>query len=281
MNKPHTPNVPQNYDLTGRVALITGCGGLLGPIHAEALLECGATVVVTDIEEQKIDRTVERLSEKYNTDQLLGRRMDVANYSSVKNVFQSILDQVNAVHILINNAALDPKVGSMGGDTSRFEYFPLKDWDDQVRVGLTGTFICSQVFGTAMAANGDGVIINIASDLSVIAPDQRIYQNSHPNKDEHPVKPVAYSVVKTGVIGLTRYLATYWANRGVRVNALSPGGVYADQPKCFVDKVESLIPMGRMAEKDEYVGAIQFLCSDASRYMTGQNLVIDGGRSVW
>ena len=132
-----------------------------------------------------------------------------------------------------------------------------------------------------MAAKGRGVIVNIASDLSVIGPDQRLYHRDGVADGEQPVKPVSYSVTKTGLVGLTRYLATYWADKGVRVNALSPGGVFAGQPPVFVDRLQQLIPMQRMAVPNEYVGAIQFLCSDASRYMTGQNLVIDGGRSVW
>jgi len=132
-----------------------------------------------------------------------------------------------------------------------------------------------------MAQRGSGVILNIASDLSVIAPDQRLYRREGLPEEQQPVKPVTYSVIKTALVGLTRYLATYWADQGVRVNALSPGGVYNGQGEEFVTRLTNLIPMGRMADHDEYRGAIQFLCSDASRYMTGQNIAIDGGRSVW
>ena len=131
-----------------------------------------------------------------------------------------------------------------------------------------------------MAKRGSGVILNIASDLSVIAPDQRLYQRADRSADQQPVKPVTYSVIKTALIGLTRYLATYWAQQGVRVNAISPGGVYTQQDPAFVKRLTRLIPMGRMADRDEYRGVVQFLCSDASRYMTGQNIVVDGGRSV-
>jgi NAD(P)-dependent dehydrogenase (short-subunit alcohol dehydrogenase family) len=132
-----------------------------------------------------------------------------------------------------------------------------------------------------MASRGRGVILNVASDLAVIAPDQRLYRDPSKAPAEQPVKPVTYSVVKTGLIGLTRYLATYWCDRGVRANAISPGGVYNGQPEDFVTRLSGLIPLGRMADADEYKGAIVFLCSDASSYMTGQNLVIDGGRSAW
>jgi NAD(P)-dependent dehydrogenase (short-subunit alcohol dehydrogenase family) len=133
-----------------------------------------------------------------------------------------------------------------------------------------------------MAQRGAGVILNIASDLGVIAPDQRLYRRDDATFEaEQPVKPVTYSVIKHGLVGLTKYLATYWAERGVRVNALSPGGVYTSQDPVFVDRLVALIPMGRMAKVTEYRAAVQFLCSDASRYMTGQNIVVDGGRSVW
>lgn len=150
----------------------------------------------------------------------------------------------------------------------------------QLDVGLKGAFICSKVFGSEMAKQGKGVIINIASDLSIIAPDQRIYKSDNSIESQN-VKPITYSVIKSGLIGMTKYLATYWSESNVRVNALSPGGVYENQNSEFVDRLTKLIPLGRMASPDEYKSAIQFLCSDASSYMTGQNLVIDGGRSVW
>ena len=148
-------------------------------------------------------------------------------------------------------------------------------------VGLRGAFLCCQTVGTEMAHRGRGVILNVASDLALIGPDQRIYRREHLPDHLQPVKPVTYSVVKSGLIGLTRYLATYWAPSGVRVNSISPGGVYNDQPDEFVAKLSGLIPMGRMATLSEYQGAILFLCSDASSYMTGANLVIDGGRTCW
>ena len=187
------------------------------------------------------------------------------------------------VDILVNNAALDPKVSSSGVTSStRFENFTLDNWSLELDVGRTGSFLCSQVFGSCMASRGlGGVILNIASDLSVIAPDQRLYSVQGLAHHEQPVKPVTYSVIKSALLGLTRYLATYWADQGIRSNALSPGGVFIDQPVEFVQRLTSLIPLGRMASVDEYRSAIQFLCSDASAYLNGQNIVMDGGRSVW
>jgi NAD(P)-dependent dehydrogenase (short-subunit alcohol dehydrogenase family) len=161
------------------------------------------------------------------------------------------------------------------------ENFSREQWDMELSVGLTGAFLCSQIFGEAMATNGKGgVILNIASDLSVFAPDQRLYRKDGLSDDMQPVKPVTYSVIKAGLIGLTRYLATYWADKGVRSNALSPGGVFNNQGEEFVQRLSNLIPMGRMANREEYRGAVQFLCSDASAYLNGQNIVMDGGRSV-
>ncbi len=186
--------------------------------------------------------------------------------------------------ILVNNAAIDPKVKGEQGvlESSRLEHFPLEQWDLQLAVGLTGAFLCSQVFGSAMARDGKGgVILNIASDLSVFSPDQRLYRRDGLADDKQPVKPVTYSVIKAGLIGLTRYLATYWAECGVRANALSPGGVFTGQSEEFVQRLTALIPLGRMASLDEYRAAVQFLCSDASAYLNGQNIVMDGGRCVW
>jgi NAD(P)-dependent dehydrogenase (short-subunit alcohol dehydrogenase family) len=194
----------------------------------------------------------------------------------------AILDRFGRVDILINNAANNPKIeASSGSAWSRFEQFPLDVWEADLSVGLTGAFLCSQVIGSEMARRKKGVILNIASDLAVIAPDQRLYRQDGLPDSQQPVKPVTYSVVKTALVGLTRYLATYWADAGVRVNAISPGGVYNGQSEEFVMRLSSLIPLSRMAHVDEYKGAILFLCSDASSYMTGANLVIDGGRSSW
>jgi NAD(P)-dependent dehydrogenase (short-subunit alcohol dehydrogenase family) len=274
----------EKFDLTGKTALITGAAGLLGIEHAAALLESGARVVLTDIREDSLTFTRDRLAERFGTEKILTQAMDVSEPASIRTVAESLLQSAVRIDILVNNAAIDPKVKAEQSvlETSRLENFPLDQWNLQLAVGLTGAFLCSQVFGTEMAKDErGGVILNIASDLSVFSPDQRLYRKSGLPEGSQPVKPVSYSVIKTGLVGLTRYLATYWAANNVRCNALSPGGVYNGQGDDFVKTLTSLIPMGRMARKDEYRAAVQFLCSDASGYMTGQNIVIDGGRSVW
>lgn len=274
----------EKFDLAGRTALITGASGLLGLEHAEALLESGATVVLTDIRAAALDVAVQRLSEHHDRTRILTVVMDVTDRAAIDAVAAMLSQRGLRVDILVNNAAIDPKVKGDQGvvETSRLEHFPAEQWDLQVAVGLTGAFLCSQVFGSLMASDGKGgAILNIASDLSVFAPDQRLYRKDGLPDEFQPVKPVTYSVIKAGLVGLTRYLATYWADKGVRCNALSPGGVYNGQGKEFLERITSLIPLGRMADKDEYRAAVQFLCSDASAYMNGQNIVMDGGRSAW
>lgn len=272
------------FDLSGRTALITGGAGLLGTEHAAALLESGATVILTDISLSGLEAAKASLAQEIDPDRLHCQIMDVADRASIQGLAGELNAQGRRVDILVNNAAIDPKVKGEQGvmETSRLEHFPLEQWNLQVAVGLTGAFLCSQAFGTAMAGDGKGgVILNIASDLSVFAPDQRLYRKPGLAEDLQPVKPVTYSVIKAGLVGLTRYLATYWADRGVRCNALSPGGVFNGQGEDFVRRLSALIPLGRMAGRDEYRAAVQFLCSDASAYMNGQNVVMDGGRSVW
>jgi NAD(P)-dependent dehydrogenase (short-subunit alcohol dehydrogenase family) len=272
------------FDLSGKTALITGAAGLLGAEHSAALLECGADIILTDINSNSLTVVKKSLLESFKNNRIEAFVMDVSNLESIKEVFSNLNRLGLRIDILINNAAIDPKVKDDTDliELTRFENFSLDQWNHQIAVGLTGAFLCSQVFGTAMAQDQKGgVILNISSDLSVIAPDQRLYRKSKLNDELQPVKPITYSVIKSGLVGLTRYLSTYWVDREVRCNSLSPGGVFNGQSDEFVKRLSSLIPMGRMAKHDEYQAAIQFLCSDASSYMNGQNIVIDGGRSVW
>lgn len=272
------------YDLTGRTALVTGAGGLLGRQHVAALSEAGARVVVTEIGLAQAEAAVAALKQNAPSADLVALAIDVTSQDSVRAASEQLVSRGVTVDILVNNAAIDPKVTLSPGvmHSSRFEAFPVPQWQTEIAVGLTGAMLCAQEFGGQMAKRGCGVVLNIASDLGVIAPDQRLYRQPQVTREEEqPVKPVTYSVIKHGLIGLTKYLATYWADHGVRVNAISPGGVFNNQDPAFVERLTRLIPMGRMADVDEYRAAVQFLCSDASSYMTGQNLVMDGGRSVW
>ncbi|MDT5269274.1 MAG: hypothetical protein QOH49_1460 [Acidobacteriota bacterium] len=270
------------FDLKGRVAVITGGAGLLGVKHAEALAGAGAAPVLLDLPQSGAAARAQALADEFGVP-ASAFGADITRADEVGRALEAVLERHGRVDVLINNAANNPKMESRSGvQWSRLENFPPEQWEADLAVGLTGAFLCSRAFGAEMARSGrGGVILNVASDLAVIAPDQRIYRQEGLLDEEQPVKPVTYSVVKTGLIGLTRYLATYWAEAGVRVNAISPGGIYAGQAEDFVTKLTNLIPLGRMARADEYKAAVLFLCSDASSYMTGQNLIIDGGRSCW
>ena len=282
INNSRASVVKNAFDLADRVAVITGGAGLLGIRHAEAIAEMGGIPVLVDLDCDQAMTQAAKIGSEYGV-KATGLKADITKPEDVSNVLASVLENFRRIDILINNAANNPKMdaATQKSHASRLEKFSLETWNADLAVGLTGAFLCSQIIGAELARRGKGVVLNIASDLSVIAPDQRIYQDDTLLSDEQPVKPISYSVVKHGLIGLTRYLATYWANRGVRVNALSPGGVYADQEQTFVRRLTNLIPMGRMAHQDEYEAAIVFMVSDASSYMTGANVLMDGGRTVW
>jgi len=271
------------FDLNGRVALITGGAGLLGSKHAEAIAELGGIPILVDIDQGSCDQVSQRIRNEFGV-ACIGIRTDITDSKQVIELRERVLAELGRVDILVNNAANNPAVGSEGLDqahSSRLEVFSVEIWNQDIAVGLTGAFLCARTFGPVMADQGGGVILNIASDLALISPDQRLYRKPGLHEHAQAVKPVSYSVVKSGLIGLTRYLATYWAEQGVRCNALSPGGVFVDQDEAFVQRLSQQIPLGRMAEKDEYKAAVAFLVSDASSYMNGSNLVVDGGRTVW
>ena len=266
------------FDLTDKTTLITGGCGLLGVKHAEAILEFGGKVILSDV--ISVDEgswIVDKLERKYDTDRVTFEWMDVTK----ETLIQQVIDKYDKIDILINNAAIDPKVEDGMGWKNKFEHLELKSWNKTIDFILNGTFLCSKLVIKKMLGTGleseycreGGVILNIASDLSIISPDQRIYDDG--------VKPASYGVAKAGVVNLTKYLATYLAKKNIRVNSLSPAGVYNNQSEEFVSKFSNLIPMDRMAEQDEYKGAVVFMCSDASSFMTGHNLVVDGGRTIW
>jgi len=270
------------FDLTDKVIVITGGTGLLGRQHAQAIAAFGGIPVLLDLKQNEIDNFSQELNKRYKC-KAIGFAIDITDEEKIEQVCNIIIAEFGKVDVLINNAANNPKVdaSSTVKNASRLENFPLELWNQDIAVGLTGSFLCAKYFGKKMAQHGYGNIINVSSDLGIIAPNQNLYKQDNVADDMQNVKPVSYSVVKTGLIGLTRYLATYWADKGVRSNALCPGGVYNEQGEVFVQKISNLIPMRRMANIDEYQGVIVFLASDASSYMNGAIVTMDGGRSCW
>lgn len=270
------------FDLTGRSVVITGGAGFLGRKHAEAVAAYGAVPLLLDIDGEAVRRVAEDLKARFTID-ARGYAVDITQEEQVLRACTAILEQFGSVDVLINNAANNPAVldGGAMKYSSRLEEFSLPQWQQDMDVGLTGSFLCAKHFGKVMADRGKGSIINISSDLGVVGPNQGLYRQEGLPEDMQNVKPVTYSVIKTGIIGLTRYLATYWARKNVRCNALCPGGVFNGQPEEFLTRINALIPMERMAHPDELQGVIVFLASDASSYMTGAVLSVDGGRTCW
>jgi NAD(P)-dependent dehydrogenase (short-subunit alcohol dehydrogenase family) len=281
-NFPELPSLPALFDLNGRVAVVTGGAGLLGSEFCKTLVEAGARVAIADLEVL----AAERLAAELNKDGQTGVRAkalgtDVTDPASVQAMVEAALQAFGRLDILVNSAALDPKFDpehSAGPQSSAFEEYPLTAWRQALEVNLTGAFLCCQAAVRPMLAQGRGVIVNLCSIYGLAAPDQRMYQ-----QDGKPpqYKPAYYSVTKAGILGLTQYLAAYYAGRNIRVNALSPGGVYNGHDADFVKAYSARAVMGRMAQKDEMNGALLFLVSDASAYMTGANLVVDGGWTTW
>lgn len=276
-------NTIEKFSLEGKVVIITGGAGLLGKKHAEAVLDAKGIPVLIDISEAALADAGQQLCSMYPEGIVETFTADITNRNDMQDICVRLIERYSHIDALINNAANNPKVEEnvQNMKNIQFENFPIEMWADDVAVGLTGAFVCAQVFGAQMAKQGRGVILNISSDLGIIAPDQRIYRKEGLDDEEQTVKPVTYSVIKHGLLGLTKYLATYWAEKGVRANALCPAGVYNGQNEEFLGKLTNLIPMGRMAEQDEYKGTVLYLLSDASAYMTGATLIVDGGRTCW
>ena len=277
-------NAVEKFIIKDKVVIITGGAGLLGRKHAEAVIEGEGIAVLIDVCESAIQNAKTELLNKYGkAGKVEGYVADITSRSEVEKVIEEIKNKYGHIDVLINNAANNPKVEGKAQNMKaiQFENFPLEMWENDIAVGLTGVLICSQVCGQEMVKQKKGVILNISSDLGVIAPDQRIYRREGLREDEQTIKPVTYSVIKHGVIGLSKYLATYYAEKGIRVNALCPAGVYNGQNEEFLEKLTNLIPMGRMANVEEYKSTILYLISEASSYMTGSVIVVDGGRTCW
>ncbi len=270
------------FRLDNKVIVITGATGLLGRKHAEAVACYGGIPILLDLSQQAVDELANELNDKYKVD-AVGFTIDITDEEAIEGNVKQLVKKFGKIDGLVNNAANNPKVeDSEKVNFSRLENFPLDIWDDDIVVGLTGSFLCAKHYGFAISKNiNGGSIVNISSDLGLIAPDQRLYSKEGVANDRQNVKPVTYSVVKTGLIGLTRYLATYWADKNVRCNAMCPGGVENGQSEEFLKEVNTRIPMERMANVGEYQGALLWMLSDASSYLNGAIIPIDGGRTAW
>ena len=265
MNK----SVEQLFSLHHQVAIVTGGAGMLGRQHAEILSDAGAQVVIADIKQDICDEIAKKITSR-NDITALGVEVDITDEKSVLQMTKKIKEKFGKIDILINNAAGKPK-----NLFQKFEDYAVDDWEKVMAVNLRGVFLCSKVIGAEMVKQGKGIIVNIGSIYGLVGTDQRMYGTSGINA------PAVYAASKGAVINLTRYLATYWAGKGIRVNTLSPGGVENNQDLEFINQYCGKTPLRRMARKEDFKGALLFLCSDASSYMTGANLVVDGGWTAW
>jgi NAD(P)-dependent dehydrogenase (short-subunit alcohol dehydrogenase family) len=265
-----------DFSLTNRVAVVTGAAGLLGRKHCAALAQAGAIVYACDNQAAQVRKLTEHLGPQH-----AGAYVDVTDPESITELRDMIMNEHGRIDILVNNAAMNDAVESpiSSSEQSAFEQYPVHLFRRVMEVNVTGTFLMCQIIGSIMAQQGQGSIINIGSTYGVVAPDQRLYQDS--NGAQLMYKSSAYPASKGAVVMLTKFLATYWGTAGVRANVLSPGGVQNGQSELFQQKYAQRTPMGRMAHPSDYEGALVFLASDASAYMTGQNLIVDGGWTAW
>lgn len=269
------------FNLAGRVVVLTGGAGLLGRQYTRALLGAGARVVVADVNGKQAAEAAQAAQREIGGD-AIGHALDVRSRESIDELVSNVLRRWGQIDILVNNAAIDPKFDASvaAQQANTFEDYPLDLWQQSLDVNLTGAFLCCQAIGKVMLRQGRGVIVNIASTYGVVAPDQRLYQRDG-EREQKLFKPASYAVTKAALAHLTRYLAAYWGEKGIRVNTLTPHGIANQQDEDFLKRYRQRCPLGRMANQDEMNGALLFLCSDASSYMTGSNLVVDGGWTAW
>lgn len=260
------------FSLKGKTAIVTGALGLIGKEHCKALAEAGANVVVADVNGEKSEEFAKTLGAKH-----VGVATNVIDENNLKAVRDAVLKKYGSIDVLVNNAAINDMFENpaLAAEQSKFEHYPLEMWKKSLEVNVTGVFLCSQVLGTPMAEQGKGSIINVASTYGIVGPDQSIYKDKDGKQAFY--KSASYPATKGAVINFTRFLAAYWGQKGVRVNTLSPGGVENNQNDWFVENYSQKTLLGRMASPTDYKGALVFLASDASAYMTGANLVVDGG----
>ena len=256
------------FDLSGRFAVVTGGMGQLGRVYVEGLIERGMRVAVFDVAGGELPDGGRAFA------------VDVTDRAALEQATAELVADWGAPHLLVNNAALDSPPDAPAEEVGPFEEYPESSFDEVMDVNVKGTFLCCQVVGAEMARAGRGSIVNVSSVYGLLSPVQDLYAFRR-EQGERFVKPVAYSVSKSAVLNLTRYLATYWAREGVRVNTLTLAGVWNDQPAEFLDAYAARVPMGRMLRAEEALGAVVFLASDASSYVTGSNVVVDGGWSAW
>ncbi len=268
-------NINRLFDLTNRTAILTGSSGRIGTHYAHILSEAGANVILLDVNNEKNKKLEKVLRDKYGGNPC-SFNADISKKEDLEKLRNQVLEKYETIDILINNAFFNPSINQKQ-NTMKFEKFPIEVWDQVLHVNLTGVFLCCQVFGSIMAKQKKGVIVNISSTYGLVGADQRIYGNSGLNSQ------VSYAATKSAVINLTRYLAAYWQKKNIRVNTLSLGGVedMSYMNKSFVKKYSEKTMLGRMAQKDEYQGSLLYLVSDASSYMTGANLIVDGGWTAW
>jgi len=264
------------FSLQNKVAIVTGALGLIGRNHCDALSEAGAHVVVCDLDKNATKNFASTLM----TDSM-GVGLDITDEKSIRKANKKILDKFGKIDILVNNAAINDMFENpaLAAEKSKFENYPLEMFEKSIRVNVTGTFLCSQIFGSSIVKNGGGSIINIASTYGIVAPDQSLYKDK--KGKQKFFKSASYPASKGAVIAFTKFLAAYWGDKGVRVNTLSPGGVENGQDEFFIRNYSKKTPLGRMAQPSDYKGTIVFLASDASSYITGANIVVDGGWTIW